>query len=159
MRKRSFLNWLAILVMLFIPYMVMAAEDAYLVLTQKDGQVYKFSLASNPIITFEGTQLVITCGSQRLETSLEQVLNWSHNYETSGVDQLEMEPQSPKFSFGEAIFEGLKSGTQVCVYSIDGKMLKRVVVGNDGNIRLHLSKLGKGAFIIRTPNKSFKVVN
>ncbi len=143
----------------FLPNTIFAQEEVYLVLTEVDGKVYKFALTDKPVVTFSNDQLVVNCDGESMDTSLENILKWTHETEATGIEFVQAEPQAPRFAFNNAVFEGFPIGTQVSIFSLDGKILKNSVANDSGTVKINLQELGKGTFIIRTPNRSFKIHN
>ena len=157
MKKRSFILIMAIL---FLPSLMTAAAEKYLVLTRNNTEVAKFSLNDAPVITFSGGNLVVTCnGEEKLSTSMEGLKNSFESVETGIQDIKSDDPAKPRFLFGEAIFEGLKSGDQITVYTLDGKAVSHTTANANGSATINISNLGKGIFILCTPSQSFKIKN
>lgn len=157
MKKRSFILLTA---MLFLPSLLMAGAVQYLVLTRNNTEVAKFSLNDTPVITFSGDDLVVTCnGEEKLKTSMEGLKNSFESVETGIQDIESEEPAKPRFIFGEAILEGLKSGDPITVYTLDGKVVSHTTANANGSATINISNLGKGIFILRTPSQSIKIKN
>ena len=53
---------------------------------------------------------------------------------------------------------GISKGTIVKLYSLEGKMVSQDTASNDSIITISLSQLPKGAYIVRTNQKSFKII-
>ena len=62
-------------------------------------------------------------------------------------------------AFHNAQISGLKVGTHVTVFDINGKALNTLSADAEGKVQIDLSNLPRGIFILRTPTKSFKMVN
>ena len=154
------LSFILLTAMLLLPSLLMAGTVQYLVLTRNNTEVAKFSLSETPVITFNGGNLVVTSnGEELLSTSMEGLRNSFESIETGIQDIKSDDPARPCFSFGEAIFEGLKSGDPIIVYTIDGKAVSHTTAGADGRATINISSLGKGIFILRTPTQSIKIKN
>ena len=133
------------------------AQGQYLVLTQADGTVSKFLLADQPVITFSEGNLVVTCGSETLTTAMAG-LKTSFEDATTAIQQIEEgKAITPKISFGEASFEGLKAGSSISVYALDGRVLASTKADGEGRANIQLSGLGQGVVILRTPTHSYKI--
>ena len=138
----------------------MADTVECLVLTESNGTVSKFALAESPVVTYSGSDMVVTCSGQTLTLGLEGLKLSFGEMETTSIDVVKdstVDPDRLQFSFGEASFEGLTPGALVSVYSIDGKMVTKVKANQDGRSNISLMSLPKGVYILRTPSKSFKV--
>ena len=132
-----------------------SAQGQYLVLTQGDGTVGKFLLADQPVITFSESNLVVTCGSETLTTPMAG-LKTSYEDATTAVEHPTFN-ERPTISFGEASFEGLKAGSNISVYAIDGRVLATTKADEEGRASIQLSGLGQGVVILRTPTRSYKI--
>ena len=145
---------------LLLPSLLQAETAQYLVLTRNNTEVAKFALNDKPVITFSEGNLIVTCqGEEILSTSMEG-LRSSFEDITTGIQDVHGEkPVRPTFAFGEAIFEGLKAGDRITIYSLDGKVVDHTTAAEDGRATIDVSRLGKGVFILRTPSQSIKIKN
>lgn len=159
MNKKSLTGLIAALAMLLLPASLKAASEQLLVLTQTNGSVTKFALTDNPVITYKGNDIIVTCGEKVLQTSMADVANVGlEKGETTGIEApiAVSEPQTT-FSFGKVGFEGLLSGERIMVYSIDGKVISTIKADADGRAQVDLNNLQTGVYILRTAKKSFKI--
>ena len=145
------------------------ADDAtvtvqYLVVTQKDGSVTKFALSDVPVVSFDGDSIVVTAAGEVLKFDLIGVTGYAFSEEnvTTGINSTTVDGgdvTKPFFAVGNAEFSGLKSGSTILVYTIAGKAVTAVKADTEGNATVDLSQLPKGVYIIKTPGKSYKIVN
>jgi hypothetical protein len=159
--KKKVVNLLA-LVALLLPLSAMAESVQCLVLTESNGAVSKFALTDAPVVTYSGSDMVVSCGDQTMTVGLEGLTLTFGEMETTRIETVKdgvTESDRLQFSFGEASFEGLQPGALVNVYSIDGKMQTKVKADQDGRASVSLMSLPKGVYILRTPTKSFKIKN
>ena len=159
--KKKIVNLLA-LVALLLPLSAMADTVQCLVLTESNGTVSKFALADAPVVTYSGSDMVVSCGAQTMTVGLEGLTLTFGEMETTRIETVKdviTDPDRLQFSFGEASFEGLTPGALVSVYSIDGKMQTKVKADQDGRASVSLMSLPKGVYILRTPTKTFKIKN
>ena len=159
--KKKVVNLLA-LVALLLPLSAMADTVECLVLTESNGTVSKFALAEAPVVTYSGSDMVVSCGDQTMTVGLEGLTLTFGEMETTRIETVKdgvKDADRLQFSFGEASFEGLTPGALVSVYSIDGKMLTKVKADQDGRASVSLMGLPKGVYILRTPTKTFKIKN
>ena len=159
--KKKVVNLLA-LVAFLLPLSAMAESVQCLVLTESNGAVSKFALTDAPVVTYSGSDMVVSCGDQTMTVGLEGLTLTFGEMETTRIETVKdgvTESDRLQFSFGEASFEGLQPGALVSVYSIDGKMQTKVKADQDGRASVSLMGLPKGVYILRTPTKSFKIKN
>lgn len=137
----------------------------YLVISLSDGSESKFSLADNPLITFNNDTLVVSCAGDDIAVGIDGVKNYHFVVEqvTTAIERPTVQPNGddirPTIAFGEAKFNGLKAGTRIMVYSVEGKAITTVTATTDGQATVDLRSLPKGIYILRTPAKSFKIYN
>ena len=157
--KKKVVNLLA-LVALLLPLSAMADTVECLVLTESNGTVSKFALAEAPVVTYSGSDLVVSCSGQTMTVGLEGLKLSFGEMETTRIETVKdgvKDADRLQFSFGEASFEGLTPGALVSVNSIDGKMVTKVKADQDGRASVSLMSLPNGVYVLRTPSKSFKV--
>lgn len=152
MKKKTIIMALGLLL---LPLAGMAQS---LVLTQRDGTVSRFALADEPVITYSGSDLVVKCGETELTTDMADVLSCVFDNEATAINKLTVQPAGaePQMNFANMSVEGLKAGDRVAVYTIDGKAVSSSRASADGSAAIDLSGL-RGLYIVRTPNKSFKI--
>ena len=157
MKKRSILAALLFALMLMKPFTAKAQQ--YLVLTQSDGSQVEFALTDNPVITLEGGNLVVTCGDQQVSTSLEGT-SYAFTDTPSAIEQVSNEAQpEARVTFGQVAFTGLKAGSHVAVYSLDGQQVLSVTASEEGRAAADLSALPRGIYVVKAQGKSLKVKN
>jgi hypothetical protein len=145
---------------LVLPSLLWAEAVQYLVLTKNNTEVAKFALNDKPVITFSEGNLIVTCGGEEiLSTSMEGLKSSFEDVSTGIQDMRSEDPLRPKISFGEALFEGMKPGSRITVYTLDGKVVDYTTVTEDGRAKLDVGQLGKGIYILRTPSQSIKIKN
>lgn len=162
MKKKTLLRIMALVAFLMLPMLHLHAQETEevpcMVLTQKDGTVSKFALSTAPQVTYEGSLLVVNCGEQSLSTSMADIEKITFEKATpDGIGETIVEAGRPSFSFGKADFKGLRPGTVVSVYSVDGKALMQQKADEGGHLQIDLEGLNRGVYIIHTPNQSYKI--
>jgi hypothetical protein len=145
------------------------ADDAtvtvqYLVVTQNDGSVTKFALTDVPVVSFDGYSIVVTAAGEVLKFDLIGVTNYAFSEKdvTTGITNTTVDGSDvtkPSFKTGSAGFSGLKSSSTILVYTISGNPVTAVKADVEGSATVDLSQLPKGIYIIKTPGKSYKIVN
>lgn len=168
MKKKSLIGILAA-AFLLLPISASAQDEKetflekeYLVVTDTAGTEYAFALEDQPVITFSSENLVVATVNDTLTTALAGLDGYK--FETRKVSTGIMTlPQSsnaeePVLSLSNATVSGLKAGSRVSVYNVNGMLLSEVVADNSGKVNLDLNALASGIYILRAPSKSFKFV-
>lgn len=123
------------------------AENKALRIEFNDGKTALYSLAGNPVVTFEGN--VFTIKSTGAETSYPRadVKNFTFVKDESGIKNL---TDVTKYSYSGNVFSC--AGNEINVYDMSGV---RVANGMDS---VSLNGLGDGVYIVRAGKQSIKVV-
>ena len=164
MKRKSLLTKMLMAVALMLPCSMQAeelTEVQYLVLTQTDGTVSKFALSDSPLMTYQGSDVLVACGEHTFQTNMEGIATCTFSTETvpTGISETSR-PSSdgqPLFSFGTASFEGMQPGSRIAVYTLDGKAVASTVADGEGRANVSLAGLQRGVYILRTPGKSYKI--
>lgn len=164
MKKRTLISYLALVVMMVLPISIQAQESKEtmlcMVLTQKDGTVSQFALRDAPVVTYEGSNIVVSCGEQQFSADMAGITDIKfEETETDAIAPLQGAEPQVSFSFGKASFSGMKGGSVVRVYTIDGKAIMSAPADSDGNAHIDLGTLSRGIYIVRTPSQSYKIKN
>lgn len=134
----------------------MYADDAKIVIKQKSGNETILELSTNPIITFEGEDMVITNDFTAIVLPLEDIDDYVVSDATTGIESITAQPE---FHHGHIIFTDMVKGMSVFVYALDGRMVDKQTVGDSGRADVIFENLPKGTYIISTQNKNIKVIN
>ena len=170
MKRKVLLGFVTLFVFLLIAVSALAETISvhYLLLRQADGTAVKFALTDYPVLTFEDGDLVVSCNGERISFGVQDLT--THEIIIEQVDKTPtaidrvvssegVSPSYPQIGFGQASFSGLKEGQQIRVYTVDGKIVSTVKVAADGKAAVDLRSLPKGVYILRAPNKSYKISN
>lgn len=143
------------LLLLFLCFSATVSAES-ITIKQKGGNETVLDLASHPVITFSGYDMVVTNDFTTISFPLGDIDCYVVDNASSGIRDL---PDTPTYRDGHLILHGMKQGSAVQIYTIDGKMVNRMVADGSDYLDIHLGGLPKGTFIIRTPSTSIKVVN
>ena len=94
-----------------------------------------------------------------MSTPLDGV-SYSFSEEPVAIRQVES-PSTPDVSvaFGQAAFKGLKAGSRIAVYTIDGVMVTSIAADEAGEASVDISALPRGIYVVKAPNRTIKVRN
>ena len=127
--------------------------------SDKDGNNTYFALSEKPTVTFTSTAMVLTAGSQTVEYPLTDFRAFAFaNPQPAGIRSLDEEGNNAVFSFGNSLKgEGLKAGSQVAVYTINGQLVGRSTVSQSGTVEIPLDGQ-TGVFVVKSLSKTFKFI-
>ena len=140
---------------LFIAIMTYA-DNAKIVIKQKSGNETILELATNPVITFSGEDLVITNDFTTISVPLDDIDKYEVSDGTTGIEQRTVAPQ---YANGHVLFNGMPAGTPVYIYTIDGRTVCHLKADGTGSADVSLETLPKGTYMIQAYNNRIKVIN
>lgn len=130
-----------------------------ILLTTDDGTTVTLNLSRSLAIRFDGENLIASNGGQTLTVSLDKVkMEYSTESNTNDIET----PKQPirYMKDGTIVFQGLRHGEPVRVYSIDGRLLMTLPYKKDGtSVSVTLSSLPKGVCVIQAGKYSMKYAN
>ena len=126
--------------------------------SDKDGYNTYFALSEKPTVTFTPTAMVLTAGSQTIEYPLTDFRAFAFEDDPLSIESLNGEGNNAVFSFGNSLKgEGLKAGSQVAVYTINGQLVGRSTVSQSGTVEIPLDGQ-TGVFVVKSLSKTFKFI-
>lgn len=134
--------------MLLIGVSAVRAEEARLIITTKGGTVAEFLIADSPVITYQDNLLQVKGGDMEISVEADEVGSFDFVPSESGVDEIYV---------GGSQLSGLKPGTPVEVYTFDGKLAGTFKADDSQSVKINISELAPGYYIVRTPETSFKI--
>ena len=125
----------------------------------KDGTMQTIRLAWQPVISFAGTDLNITGHELNLSLPLADVVRYTfETYDATGIDDVKNNKHVHIDFEGEVlIVSGLSEAETIAVYDLQGKLLSRATVGNDGRLNLSLHSLPTGVYVMKVGQTSYKI--
>ena len=145
-----------LLILLFIATLSTYADNARVVIKQKSGNETILELATNPVITFSGEDMVVKTNLTTISIPLGDIDNYTAYDGTTDIRSLSDDPQ---YVNGHVIFSGLAQGAEARVYTIDGRFVSRQPADASGRVDISLDSLPKGVYVISTPNSKLKIMN
>jgi len=148
MKMKSFLLFLWML----LPQALLAHVNA-VVVNMTDGTKAEFMLADEPVVTYSGNYLVLKTATKEVSVSVTSIINLSF------VDRYTPTKIESAPTADGVLFRQLPAGSEIRVFTVDGKSVCTQKADSDGSVGLDLSRLPKGVLIIKTPETTIKVNN
>ena len=149
MKKKIFFLFLWLL----LPQVMLAKVNA-VVVHQTNGTKTVFLLADAPVVTYSGNTLVLKTAKKEASMPVE------------GIENVTFEDYSVPTLIDEAtitsdgiLFRQLAAGSEVQVYTVDGKTVSTLKADGSGVVALDMSALPKGVLIIKTTVTTIKKNN
>ena len=157
MRIKTLFLTLAVILLAFMSTLSASAAK-HVKVSDKDGNDTYFALSEKPTVTFTSTAMVLTAGSQTIEYPLTDFRAFAFADDPAGIGTLDAESNNAVFSFGNSLKgEGLKAGSQVAVYTINGQLVGRSTVSQSGSVEIPLDGQ-TGVFVVKSLSKTFKFI-
>lgn len=157
MRIKTLFLSLAVTLLASMSTLSASAAD-YVKVSDKEGKDTYFALSEKPTVTFTSTAMVLTVGSQTIEYPLTDFRAFAFEDQPTSIESLNAEGNNAVFSFGNSLKgEGLKAGSQVAVYTINGQLVGRSTVSQSGTVEIPLDGQ-TGVFVVKSLSKTFKFI-
>lgn len=135
------------------------AQTQRLVVWHKDGQKTYYDLAENPKTTFSESDIVITTSSITISYPLDQVLRYTYDLQTSGIENVNLtKPVRVLQNGNEIVFENLKTNANIQVFSTEGKLLATQVADGRRTITVSLASYPAGVYIVKANGATYKMM-
>jgi hypothetical protein len=134
-----------------------ANNPVTLVVLTRDNTQHMFVLADKPEVTFEGTDLVVTCVNSTTTFPLPDVIRFTYLNTTDAVEELKADETQVNFKDGMIVINQLKAGATVAVYSVDGRLVRQLTARESGSYSLNLSELPTGVYIVKADRVTYKI--
>ena len=140
----------------FVLTLMAISSFAYnLVIKYKDGYEVVMALNTQPVLTFEESNLVVT----NEYTSVTIPMTNVDYYSFQDGDDIKQPINRPVYSDGHFVFSGLPKSYPVTVYTIGGETVMRKMSDSQGHVDINLKNFPMGTYIIGTPNNRIKIIN
>ena len=157
MRIKTLFLTLAVMLLASMTSVSVSAAN-HVKVSDKDGNNTYFALSEKPTVTFTSTAMVLTAGSQTIEYPLTDFRAFAFEDQPTSIESLNAESNNAVFSFGNSLKgEGLKAGSQVAVYTINGQLVGRSTVSQSGTVEIPLDGQ-TGVFVVKSLSKTFKFI-
>lgn len=151
---RSILLYLGFL--LFSSASYASSDVASIIVKQKGGNKTVLELSTNPVITFDGEEMVMTNDFTRVIIPLDDIVEYTVHEVASGIKDVSV---VPKFQNGRVIFHDIPQGSSIGVYTMDGKPVMTQVADAAACAEISIGSLPNGVYIISVLGNSFKIIN
>lgn len=122
-----------------------------------DGTSNNILLYTRPRVTFEDESVVFTSPIAKYSYKSQDVLRFTYS---GGVDDITFPKDSDTFrqEGGQIIFDGSVSPSDIMLFSEDGKRISVNLSKVDGRVRLALSSLPKGVYLLSVNGRTSKIL-
>lgn len=130
-----------------------------LVVWAKDGTQVAYALDEKPKVTFTVTDLVITTNGVEVNYTLENMARFTYeNDEVVSITNLQTDESNFKLNGESLLFPALKANSTVYVYSLNGTLVFKKTVRQNGEYAFPLSNLNAGVYMVNVNGLTYKIV-
>ena len=150
MRRRMIL---LLAVVLLTPMSSLWAADLVttLIVLTKDNAQHQFALPDKPKVSFEGKNLIVVSDKTTTTFALSDVVRFTYkDLDPSGIQEVYIKDTNVSLEDGMLVVSQVKANSNVCVYSLDGRLVRQLAVKRAGTYRLNLSSLPFGVYLVKT---------
>lgn len=149
-----------VLLMSLISLSAIADEPiTQLIVWAKDGTQVAYALAEKPKVTFTETDLVITANGVEVNYTLENMARFTYEGNTAtSITNLQTDESPFKVTGESLLFPALKENCTVAVYSLNGTLIFKKTVRQNGEYAFPLSNLNTGVYMINVNGLTYKIV-
>ncbi len=159
------MNRLIIAVIILLAGVSAAFADAdirhrSMVLTTKQGESVQFRFSLDPVVTFSGTDLVLTdINDDSVTFPIENVASITFVDDTTGVEAIAA-GDTVRITLADGLLtaEGLKEGAFLTLYDMKGAAVASVRADENGRAEVAVSRLAKGVYAVSAAGHSFKFI-
>lgn len=151
---------LLLAVVLLTPMSSLWAADLVttLIVLTKDNAQHQFALPDKPKVSFEGKNLIVVSDKTTTTFALSDVVRFTYkDLDPSGIQEVYIKDTNVSLEDGMLVVSQVKANSNVCVYSLDGRLVRQLAVKRAGTYRLNLSSLPFGVYLVKTGSLTYKI--
>ena len=138
----------------------------YFVAWLNDGSRTAYALGEHPVVTYSNGELLLTTQQQQVTYVASDVHKFTispsditcegQQPPTTGIST----PQQPQLGIhnGDIHFSGIRAGSPINVYTLDGKLLHTTTTDDAGNATISIASHPAGVYIIKTETITHKII-
>lgn len=144
----------------FFAFSIMANEvRTHLVVWAKDGTRVAYALFEKPRVTFSETELLITSEKVEVKYALDKMTHFTYEYTPPvGVTNLQTDELLFKIDGESLLFLDLKANSSIFIYTVNGALVFKKIVQEEGEYSFPLSYLNSGVYLISVNGLTYKIV-
>lgn len=144
----------------FFAISIMANEvRTHLVVWAKDSIRVAYALSEMPKVTFSETDLLITTEKVEVKYALDKMTHFTYEYTPPvGVTNLQTDELLFKIDGESLLFPDLKANSSIFIYTVNGALVFKKIVQEEGEYSFPLSYLNSGVYLISVNGLTYKIV-
>lgn len=150
-----------ILLILAVIFSLPTFADHHLVIEINDSKQHSYSLSDKPVITFDNDRLFIKTDKIEIDYPISNIVKYYFiELDETGVEDIKNDVDNINFIYTNPDFlcvEGINGDADINIYDISGRVCAVNSTKSDNCMKIELSTLKKGVYIIKVNNHSFKI--
>lgn len=150
-----------IIFLLLATFVLPIYADSHLVIELKNSKSHTYSLREKPILKFKNGEITVENNDIYAAYPIADILKYYFVEGTTDIPEIGQEAGNVRFTYtdGECILvEGIRDNNLVHVYDITGKSCPADITNEGETIKISLSGLNKGIYLININGKhTFKI--
>ncbi len=128
-------------------------------ITTKAGEAVTFRFTLDPVITFSGTDLVLTdINDDSVSMPMAQIASMTFVGDMTSVATVGSDAVTFSLAGGLLSAEGLKAGSTLTIHDMKGALLLSVSADENGRAEAAVGNLAKGVYAVSAAGHSFKFI-
>jgi len=133
-----------------------STDDWALTINLADGSTVVCDFTKSPEMSFNSGTITLTAqGEQSYTWNFSEVEYWTFGI-IEGINDAEESASQITIS-DNTLSANAKPGTSMVIYSIDGKVVQKQKVSKDGQVKVQLTGLAKGTYVIKIGSSAMKI--
>lgn len=125
----------------------------------KSGERIAYSLSEHPVITYSGTDLVLTTTHLTVNYPLAELHKFTFGTEATAIEPIPTLPDGQIRMPGEMlILSGFCPSEQVLIYNIEGQKVLDATISSDGNTTIDIQSLATGIYVVKAGCITHKII-
>lgn len=138
-------------------FMLSGKETYDLIITTQDNKETRIGLKEKPVITFSGSDMVISSQSTDLSFPVDNIKDLTYSNEEAGID--DVYEDSGIFIYNDTIYiMNTGNPAHIGIYGLDGKKMDTPIKNDGTHSVIDLTMYAPGIYIIKVNNNSFKIL-
>lgn len=161
-KKNNHMRTLTTLLLLAVGMLVQAQNAV--VVHQRDGKVAKFLFTEKPVVTYSGSDLLLTTSQTSVQYPIYMLQKIAFDVDggtVSSVEDVTTDPAAQTlFAFrdGMLTISGGQPGGIVTLYDMKGMKVGQYRLDAQGRVTIPLRNLRKDIYIVNDGHRSFKIL-
>ena len=133
------------------------AQTGSMVLTYMDGKTLEVSLSEAPVMTIEGEDLCITGTQSSYRCALADLMEYTFVDQTNGLNDIKGDYMIDRR--GDTIYVSANDKMlNITLFTLQGTKIREAVAGNGAEVRVELSDLEPGVYVLVINGNAIKII-